>query len=280
MKHDFYAAIRDRWRTGSYVCIGLDIDLKRLPESLDGNSATDKIYEFITRIVDATSDYACAYKLNSAHYEALGADGAVLLARSIRYSKERHPDIPVILDAKRGDIADTNEFYAAAVFDELGADAVTVHPYMGKQSLLPFLRRAEKGVIVMGANSAEGAGELQNLTLEGGEPLYRYICQRVATEWNEYENCAVTASALDPDQLAGVRSAVGDMPILLLGIGAQGGDLEASVRHGAARDDLGIIINISRAIMYASSDSDFAEAAGEKARQFNEQIAYAQKTVK
>ena len=270
----FYKQLQERWQQGKYVCVGLDINEEKLPSSIAPQSNTiERIRLFLVAIIAATHESACAYKLNSAHYERFGAQGMALLQEIIEHIHSEHPSILVILDAKRGDIADTNVFYAQAAFDELGADVVTAHPYMGKQSLMPFLSRSDKGVIVMGANSAEGAEEFQDVIISSTQqPLYVYICQRVANEWNQNANCSVTAGANNPMKLGEIRSVVGEMPILLLGIGAQGGELTECLKYGAAKESLGLIINSSRAILYASGDTDFKEAAQYAASQLNNQI--------
>lgn len=274
MSNTFYTRLRARWKNESYVCIGLDIDMAKLPavvREVDG--AGDRVFLFAKTIIEATHEYACAFKLNSAHFEAMGAEGYIALKKVIDYIKTHYPTIVVILDAKRGDIANTNEYYARAVFDELGADTVTVHPYMGQLSLAPFLSRRDKGVIVMGANSAEGAAEFQDLVIgTSGEPLYVYVCRSVAERWNSGNNCAVTASALDVHSLATIRGAVGEMPILLLGVGAQGGVVDECVDAGRATRDIGLIINASRSILYASSDKDYAQAAAREAERLNKSI--------
>ena len=271
----FYGRLEQAWQDGRFVCVGLDPDLTRLPDSVTGTSS-DRISAFCREIVSATESVASAFKLNSAFFERMGVDGARLLEDLIGHIKERHPDRLVILDAKRGDIDNTNRYYADAVFDVLGADVVTVHPYMGQESLRPFLERPDKGVIVMAANSTPGAGEFQDLLVgEPPAPLYEYVGRTVAQEWNSLHNCAVTAGATEPQKLARLRRAVGDLPILLLGLGAQGGDLDACVRAGRAEHSFGLIPNSSRAILYASADVDFAEAASAAASDFNHQLARA-----
>lgn len=255
--------------------MGLDVDLDKLPKTLDSiKEPGARVVRFNREIVEATYQYACAYKLNSAHYEKMGIPGLSALKATITEIQKSHPDIPIIVDAKRGDIAETNEYYAQGIFDELGVDAATVHPYMGRQSLLPFLSRADKGVIVMGANSAKGAEEFQDLPVgASGDPLYLYICRQVATKWNENNNCAVTAGADNPAKLGRIRQVIGEMPILLLGIGAQGGDLKACLNQGIGTQSFGLIINSSRAILYASAGDDYGLAAGKAARAMNEDIS-------
>jgi len=270
MPATYTSLLRARWAQGSFLCVGLDADLRRLPASFaEAASPADAIVAFNTAIIDATHDLVCAYKPNSAWYEALGSDGHPALSRTIHYIKDRYPGIPVILDAKRGDIGETNAAYARSVFDDLGADCVTVHPYFGRESLEPILERADKGVIVMGANSNPGAGEFQDLPVgPEGEPLYAYVARQVATHWNALGNCGLTVGATNPGKIARVREVAPDLPLLVLGIGAQGGDLAASVHAGLDSRSEGIIVNASRAVIYASSGPDFQEAARAAAQSF------------
>lgn len=234
----------------------------------------ERIDEFCRTIVDATAQFAAAFKLNSAFFERLGVDGTLLLEETIGCIKDRHSDCLVILDAKRGDIDHTNTYYADAVFDTLGADVVTVHPSKGRQSLLPFLERTDKGIIVMAANSTLGAGEIQDLIIvSSGLPLDEHISRTVAAEWNTKNNCSVTAGATEAHKLARIRRAVGDMPILLLGLGAQGGNIDECLRMGRGRDCFGLIPNSSRAILFASDGPDYADAAHRAAEDFNQLLA-------
>ncbi|MFC0673816.1 orotidine-5'-phosphate decarboxylase [Brachybacterium hainanense] len=267
------ARLARSWRSGRFVCIGLDPDESRIPEALHG-TGIQRVDGFCREIVAATAPFASAFKLNSAFFERMGAEGARLLEDLIGHIRAQHPDRLIILDAKRGDIGSTNRSYAEAIFDVLGADVATVHPYMGRASLAPFLERSDRGVIVMAANSAVGAGEFQDLLVgQPPVPLYEHIGRVVAQEWNGLGNCAVTAGATEPEKLARLRRAVGEMPILLLGLGAQGGDLAACLRAGRAPESFGLIPNSSRAILYASSGPDFAQAAHEAARRFNDQLS-------
>jgi len=261
--NEFIAKLTDRWRLDNFVCVGLDTELGRLPGVFrQYTSRSNAIVRFNNDIVDATHDLVCAYKPNAAFYEALGRDGWDALFNTIGYIKTAYPEIPVILDAKRGDIGSTNEAYATAVFDELKADAVTVHPYFGQEALKPFLDRKDKGIIIMASNSNPGAGEFQDLPVgDGGEPLYKVVAKQVATYWNGNDNCVVTVGATFPEKISQVRSVVGDMPLLVLGVGQQGGEVEPSV--GAAKDSRGwgMIISSTRAIIYASGGSDYQESA-------------------
>lgn len=251
--------------------------------------------EFNIQIVQETHDLVCAYKPNIAFYEAQGVSGVRALEMTLRYIHDHYPEIPVILDAKRADIGNTNDGYVQAVFDILGVDAITVHPYLGREALKPFLDRKDKGIIVLARTSNPGAGEFQDLLIEtdssmysereraeyGEEevesslydlneivvtegwdsvtriPLYQVLAWKVARHWNNNGNCAVVVGATYPKELARVRELVGDMPILIPGIGAQGGEVEATVK--AAKDRM--IVNSSRGIIFASKGEDFAQAA-------------------
>ncbi|MBI2338273.1 orotidine-5'-phosphate decarboxylase [Candidatus Daviesbacteria bacterium] len=241
MDKSFLDKITAKWDEGKFVCVGLD----------KGE------FEFDKTIIDQTFDLVCAYKPQSAFYEAGGSAGLEDLKKTIDYIHQNHPDIPVILDAKRGDIGNTNEIYAKAIFDDLGADAVTVSPYLGKESLEPFLKRADKGIIVLVKTSNPGAGEFQDLQVEDpersrmGKPLYQIIAQHIADNWNTNNNCAVVVGATYPEELKKVREIVGEMPILVPGIGAQGGDLEDTIKNGLNSKKQGIIISSSRGIIFA-----------------------------
>lgn len=268
----FVALLEQRWQSGSSVCVGLDPELELLPAALkDGISTEEAIFTFNREIVDATHDLVCAYKPNAAFYEAYGEAGLRALQRTIQHIKSSHPAIPVILDAKRGDNSNTNKRYVQAVFDVLGADAVTVHPYLGREALAPFLARKEKGILVLVRTSNPGGGEFQDLQV-GQEPLYQVIARQIANNWNENGNCAVVVGATYPAELQKVRAIVGNMPILIPGIGAQGGEVEASVKAGRDSRGQGMIISASRSIIFASSDRDFAQAARNAALQLDQEI--------
>lgn len=230
----FLDKLKGKWAENKFVCVGLD----------KGD------FEFDKNIIDATFDLVLAYKPQSAFYEAEGAVGLETLKKTIQYIREKSPDIPIILDAKRGDIGNTNEAYVKAIFDDLGVDAVTVHPYLGKEALEPFLQRTKKGIIVLVKTSNPGAGEFQDLMVEG-KPLYQVVAEHVATEWNTNGNCAVVVGATYPDELKKVREIVGDMPILVPGIGTQGGDLQSTLKNGLNNQKQGLIISSSRGIIFA-----------------------------
>jgi orotidine-5'-phosphate decarboxylase len=253
----FIEKLNTAWqRNASLVCVGLDPEPAKFPAHL--RERPDAIFEFCRAIVDATAELVCCFKPQIAHFAAHRAEGA--LERLIAHIHSAHPGVPVILDAKRGDIGSTAAFYADEAFERYGADAVTVNPYLGRDALEPFLSRADKGVVVLCRTSNPGARDLQDLDV-GGRKLYQHVARTVANEWNAHSNCMLVVGATYPGELADVRTIVGDMPLLVPGVGAQGGDIEAVVRHGATRNGTGLVISSSRAILYASAGDDFAEAA-------------------
>ena len=254
-------------RNNSLVCVGLDPEPERFPAGL--RTAPHAIFEFNRQIVDATADYACCYKPQFAHYAALGAEGQ--LQSTIAYIHERYPHLPVILDAKRGDIGSTATRYAQEAFDRYAADAVTVNPYLGFDSVEPFLRYRDKGVIVLCRTSNPGARDFQDLQV-GGDKLYRRIAECVSRDWNAAGNCLLVVGATYPDELAEIRAVTGDMTFLVPGIGAQGGDVAAAVRAGRTAAGKGLIINSSRGILYAGSGADFAAAARAATRKLRDEI--------
>jgi len=253
----FIESLRLAWqRNRSLVCVGLDPEPTKFPAHLRDDP--DAIFEFCRAIVDATADVVCCFKPQFAHFAARSAEDA--LQRLIAHIHTKHPGVPVILDAKRGDIGSTAAFYAAEAFDRYGADAVTVNPYLGRDSLEPFLARADKGVVILCRTSNAGARDLQDLDV-GGRKLYQHVAETAAREWNANGNCLLVVGATYPGELADVRAIVGEMPLLVPGVGAQGGDVEAVVRNGATKDGTGLVISSSRAILYAGSGVDFADAA-------------------
>ncbi|HZZ99749.1 MAG TPA: orotidine-5'-phosphate decarboxylase [Candidatus Paceibacterota bacterium] len=262
--------IEERWSQGKFVCVGLDSDFDKIPESAHVARPVDlavqriivseTIAEFNHSIVEATKDIVCAYKPNTAFYEAYGAEGIAALHRTITDIHAIAPDVPVILDAKRGDIGNTNKGYVKFTFDYLHADAVTVHPYLGIESLEPFLAKKDKGVFVLCRTSNPGAREFQDSSVYG-EPLYRFVAGCVANRWNKNGNCGLVVGATYPEELNEIRGVAGDLPILIPGIGAQGGDLEKTVKAGRDSRGQGMIINSSRGIIFASRRNTFAEAA-------------------
>lgn len=242
--------------TRSPVCVGLDPYPELFPDFLQHHD--DNIFAFCCAIVDATHDLVCAYKPQFAHFAALGETES--LRRVIEYIKDKYPDIPVILDAKRGDIGSTATMYAKEAFEIYGADAVTVNPYMGSDTVLPFAEYQDKGVILLCRTSNPGAAQLQNLSV-GDHLLYEEVARIAATEWNSNNNLMLVVGATAPEEMAAIRAIAGEMPFLVPGIGAQGGDLAAVINAGRNSGLNGVIINSSRAVLYASSDNNFSVAA-------------------
>lgn len=240
----------------SLLCVGLDPEPEKFPSHLHNHP--DAVFEFNRAIIDATADAVCCFKPQIAHFAALGAEHALL--RLIQHIHSNHPAIPVILDAKRGDIGSTAEKYAQEAFVRYDADAVTLNPYLGKDSIDPFLKHADKGVILLCRTSNPGAKDLQDLDCNG-KPLYQRVAEMIANQWNTNKNCLLVVGATWPQQLAEVRAIVGDMPFLVPGVGAQGGDVEQIIKHGRGKNSDALIISSSRAILYASNGLDFAEAA-------------------
>lgn len=256
-------------KNNSLLCVGLDPDMDKLPEHLKTDS--QPYFTFNKAIIDATADLVCAYKPNSAFYEARGAAGIEELFLTCQYIRENYPEIPIILDFKRADIGNTNNKYAEFAFDYLSVDAITVHPYLGQEAIQAFLDRKDKGVIVMGRNSNSRAGEFQDLEVNGRK-LFLQVAENVATKWNANGNCLLVAGATYPEELAEIRAVVGDMTLLIPGIGAQGGDIAKTIQAGRNSAGRGMIINSARDIIYAGNDEDFAQAARARATQTRDEI--------
>ena len=265
---NFIRATRSSWtKNNSLVCVGLDPDLNKIPVHI--REMDEPLFEFNRAIIDATGDLVCAYKPQAAYYASVAAEAQ--LEKTIGYIHANCPGIPVILDAKRGDIGSTAEMYAIEAFERYGADAVTVNPYMGGDTLEPFLRYKDKGVVILCRTSNPGARDIQDLE-SGGEKIYRIIAARASGEWNKNGNIALVVGATYPDELMEIRSIVGDMPLLVPGIGAQGGDVEKAVRNGADSKGAGMIINSSRGIIYAGKGQDFPGAARVAAMALRDEI--------
>lgn len=243
----------------SWLCIGLDPDAERMPEV--------DVLQFNKAIVEATSDLVCAYKPNLAFYEALGTQGLVTLEKTIKHIPGH---IPVIGDAKRGDIGNTAKAYAKALFSVLGFDAATVNPYLGHDSIEPFISYRDKGVFILCRTSNKGAADFQDRRIDG-LPLYEVVAQK-AKEWNIHGNVGLVVGATYSEQLKKVRSICPEMPLLIPGIGAQGGDLASAVRYGVDAHGEKATINVSRQILYASREKDFAQAARNAAEKIRSQI--------
>jgi len=262
MVEKFVAAVN---KNNSVVCIGLDSDVAKLPNGVDQLT-------FNKAIIDATHDVVCAYKPNSAFYEALGDEGIQNLKQTCDYIHETYPEIPIILDAKRADIGNTNIGYVDFAFKYLGVDAITVQPYLGGEAVQPFLDRADKAIIVLCRTSNDGSAEFQDLEVDG-IPLYKIIAKSVADNWNKNANCMLVVGATYPDEIKQVRGIVGDdMWFLIPGVGAQGGDVEKTVVSAKNSQGSGMIINSSRGIIFASSGTDYAEVARKKAIELRDEI--------
>jgi orotidine-5'-phosphate decarboxylase len=265
----FIDKLRARWRDAdTLLCVGLDPDPAKFPDRFVNDP--DALFAFCRDIADATAEYACAFKPQIAYFAAHN-DGEAQLQRLIAHLNGAHPDVPVILDAKRGDIGSTAQQYACEAFERFGADAVTLNPYMGRDSADPFLQYNDRGCVFLCHTSNPGARDFQELLVDGA-PLYQHIARTIAGEWNADGNCALVVGATFPEELAVIRGIVGDMPLLIPGVGAQGGDVEAVVRNGKTADGTGLMIKSSRGILYASRGERYAEAAADAARELRDAI--------
>lgn len=251
----------------SLLCVGLDTDPNKIPAHLREEECP--VFEFNRAIIDHTFDLVCAYKAQIAYYSAANADHE--LCMTIDYIHDRYPGIPVILDAKRGDIGSTARMYAREVFDRYRADAVTVNPYLGGDTLEPFLVHKEKGIIVLCRTSNPGAGDIQDLE-SNGKKIYQIVAHKATREWNHNGNILLVVGATYPGELGEIRAIAGDVPFLVPGIGAQGGDVEKAVKGGKTRNGTGMIINSSRGIIYAGKGTGFAEDARRAALQLRDEI--------
>jgi orotidine-5'-phosphate decarboxylase len=254
----FADRLQRAWVTsGSTLCVGLDPDPARLPTHLA--TEPDAVFRFCAEIVDATADLVCAFKPQIAYFAACGAEAQ--LERICAYVLERHPDVVLVLDAKRGDIGSTAAQYAREAFERYGAHAVTVNPYLGTDSVEPFLAHADRGVFVLCRTSNPGGDDLQNLSVDG-RPLFEHVATLVAERWNRHNQCGLVVGATYPDELRRVRSLVGDdVPLLVPGVGAQGADAATTMKCGADSRGFGLLVNSSRSVLYASAAEDFASAA-------------------
>ena len=265
---NFMNAIETAWeKNQSLLCVGLDPDIEKIPDHL--RDRENPLFEFNKAIVDSTADLVCAFKPQIAYYAGSGCEND--LEMTIRYIHENYPDIPVILDAKRGDIGSTAHMYAKEAFDRYDVDAVTVNPYMGSDTLQPFLDHREKGIIILCRTSNSGAKDFQDLIVDG-RTVYQIIAEMAKERWNLNGNVLLVVGATYPKELKEIRSIVGDMPLLVPGIGAQGGDVEAAVINGRNNRGTGMIINSSRGIIYADPGHDFAETARHAARTLRDEI--------
>ncbi|HEC82079.1 MAG TPA: orotidine-5'-phosphate decarboxylase [Thermoplasmatales archaeon] len=255
-------------KNNTLLCVGLDTDVKKIPQHLFKEK--DPLFTFNRNIVDATADLVCCYKLNMAFYETLGQKGVELLTKTMEYIPG---EIPVILDGKKGDIGNTARQYAYEVFELYKADAATVNPYMGLDSIQPFIDYEDKCTFILCRTSNPSAGDLQNLPVgEKKTPLYQIVARKIK-DWNKKGNCGVVAGATYPEDLKTVRSIVGDnIPLLIPGVGKQGGDLEKSVKYGVNSEGKNAIINSSRGVLYAGKGEDFALLSRKTAEALRDEI--------
>ena len=264
----FLDRLRARWRSAdTLLCVGFDPDLARLPAAL--RERDDAIFAFCRAIADATADLACAFKPQIAYFASARAEDQ--LEGLIAHLKRMHPQVPVILDAKRGDIGATAEHYAREAFERYGADAVTLSPFMGRDSIEPYLAYGDRGAFLLCRTSNPGGDDLQMLDT-GGERLYERVARLAAGAWNRNGQLGLVVGATYPSELARVRALAPDLPLLVPGIGAQGGDIDATVAAGRDAQGAGMLINSSRAILYASSGEDYAQAARAVALQTRDAI--------
>ena len=272
----FIEKLKNRWtQSSSLLCVGLDPDFDRFPLSI--KEKKNPYFEFCTAIVDATAEFACAFKPQIAYFASCGAEGE--LKDIIDYIHEKHPDIPVVLDSKRGDIGSTAKHYAKEAFVRYGADAVTLSPYMGFDSVQPYLEYEDRGAILLCRTSNPGGNAIQMLQVDG-KPIYQRVAELASGPWNLNGQLGLVVGATYPNEIAAVRAIVGDLPLLVPGVGAQGGDINACVTAGVTKDMTGMMINSSRAILYASKAQDFKEAAARVAQETRDKINAARSLTK
>ena len=263
----FHDRLRQIWRSkNSLVCVGIDPEVTKIPAHL--HNEDEPFLAFGIGIVDATAPYVSAFKPQAAHFAAVGAEHQ--LAKLIAYIQRHYPEIPVILDAKRGDVGSTAALYTKEVFERFGADAVTVNPYLGYESISPFLDYTDRGVIVLCRTSNPSSDWIQAVPLND-EPLYLSVARKVR-EWDKNNQCMLVTGATFPEELGRVRRVIGDLPLLVPGVGAQGGDVESVLKMGLDADGYGLCISSSRSIIYAGNGSDFAAQAALAAKNLRDQI--------
>ncbi len=264
---NFTEMLTRRWNSvDSVLCVGLDPDMARLPDVFQ--SATGGIAKFCVDIIDATADFVCAFKPQIAYFSAVGAERQLELV--CEHIRDAHPDIPIILDAKRGDIGDTAKLYAREAFERYGAHAVTVSPYLGTDSLEPFFDYSDRGVFVLCRTSNAGSGEFQSQNIDG-TPLYQHVARTAAQSWAPRANVGLVVGATYPQELSQVRAIVGDMPLLVPGVGAQGGSPTDVMTNAATADGYGVVVNSSRAILFADAN-DHVEGARKAAQATRDQL--------
>lgn len=256
----------------SFLCVGLDTDVNKIPEFMFDKYEGDYIFEFNKQIIDATAKYCVAYKPNLAFYESLGLQGWEVLERTVDYIRKNYPDMFLIADAKRGDIGNTSAMYARTFFGAMDFDSVTVAPYMGEDSVSPFLTYEGKWVTLLALTSNKGAFDFQFMKdAESGDTLYQKVL-KTSKNWGNADNMMYVVGATKADMLSDIREIIPDNFLLVPGIGAQGGSLEEVVKHGMNKQ-CGLLVNSSRAIIYAANDETFAEAAEREAKKVQEQMA-------
>ena len=261
-------------KNSSLICVGLDSDVTRLRASFaevatkaeQGFGGQSQL-SFNKKIIEATHDLVCSYKLNTAFYEAIGHQGIKALKDTCDYLRKKYSEIPIIIDAKRADIGNTNQGYVQFLFTYLRADAVTIHPYLGEEAIRPFLECKDKGIIILCRTSNPGAGEFQDLKV-GNTPLYKIVAKNVADKWNKNKNCMLVVAATYPAELSEVRKLVGEMTLLVPGVGVQGGDLEATLKAGLNSKKQGLIINSSRGIIFAKNPRQETKKLRNKVNKF------------
>ena len=253
----------------SFLCVGLDTDLKKVPQHLLNDN--DAIFTFNKNIIDATAKYCVAYKPNLAFYEAFGVKGMIAFEKTVNYLNKYYPDHFIIADAKRGDIGNTSKMYARTFFEEYDVDALTVAPYMGEDSVTPFLGYEGKWVILLALTSNKGSNDFQLTTSPDGERLFEKVI-RTSRKWGNDDNMMFVVGATQGKRFEDIRKVAPDSFLLVPGVGAQGGSLEEVCRYGMTKD-CGLLVNSSRGIIYASSGEDYAEVAGQKAKELQEQMA-------
>jgi len=261
-------------KNNSLLCIGLDSDYHKLPRFLLDNRYPQ--FAFNKAIIDATYDLVAAYKPNSAFYEVQGEHGILQLKMTCEYIRAKYRFIPVILDAKRGDIGESNDRYDRFAFEYLGVDAITLHPYLGSEALEPFLKHADKMCYILCRTSNAGAGEFQDLKT-GNIPLYQVVAKHISDSWNKNKNCGLVVGATYAREIKIVRKLAPSLQLLIPGVGAQGGDLKKAVQYAMDKSGEGFVINASRSIIFASNDEDFAKRAREEALKLRDQINYFRK---
>ena len=252
-------------KRNSLVCVGLDVDLKKIPRFILDKK--EPLVNFSQAIIDATIEYAAAYKINTAFFEAYGAKGWEAMTKIVNYLPK---DVIKIADAKRGDIGNTSKMYARAFFEKLNFDAITINPYLGSDAVAPFLEDEQKGAFILCHTTNKGAEDFQKFN-DGKKALYEEVAEKVQ-QWNKKNNCGLVVGATYPEEMKHVRSLAPELPFLVPGLGAQGGDFDRAIQYAINENGLGAIFNFSRGIIYSSDGEDFAEAAGKKAKQVKEDI--------